>query len=325
MPTNAQFFQHAGTTMQPPVPEFSPLIVGNTPLVRLPESIASGAHIYAKLEYFNEAANIKMRPAKAMIDAAEQAGILKPFSGQTILESSGGSMGISLAVIGAQRGYNIKLVLPDNYNQERIRQLPIFGAEVVLSDSSTGNDSHFRLARKLAEEHPDHYFIDQLTNEANPRSHYETTGREIVEALPHIDYFICGIGSGGSITGIGRRIKERFPAAKIIGVQPAGCDVLKGKAIPHKIQGWAAGVLPPVLDISLIDGMLDVTYEAAMSFGHKIVRTAGYYGGISACANLLAARQLSETISKEKIIVTLVPDFGSIYLSHYLNFLNNGN
>jgi cysteine synthase len=298
---------------------------GQTPLVRIPATVTQTDNIYAKLEYHNEAHNIKMRAALAMVNAAETSGILRPNSGQTLIESSGGSMGVSLAAICAQRGYQLKLVLPDNYNMERIRMLPLFGAEVVLSDPTTGNDSHFRLARKLADAHPDYIYLDQLSNQANPDSHYFGTGSEIAEALPHVDYFICGIGSGGTISGAGRKLKESFPSCKVIGVQPAGCKVLAGYAVPHKIQGWAAGVLPSILDINIIDGMLDITYEASIELGVMLLHKTGYYSGISGCANLLAAKMLAAEVGKDKVIVTVIPDSGMIYTSHFLNFFNSGN
>jgi len=300
----------------------NPLNVGNTPVVKLNSPHFKNKNIFVKLEEYNSGGNVKMRPAIAMVARAEWLGILKPFNGQTILESSGGSMGVSLAIIGAMRGYKIKLVLPDNYNPDRIRQLPIYGAEVLLSDHTTGNDSHFRLAKQIASENPNHYYIDQLSNPANPEIHYLTTGNEIVKQLPEIDYFVCGIGSGGSITGIGRRIKEVYPNAKIIAVQPKGCDVLKGTAIVHKIQGWAAGVIPSILDSSLIDDVLDITYEESMQLGCDLVKNEGLFVGISSCANILAADMLTKKVGNNKRIITLAPDSGHIYLSHYLNIKN---
>lgn len=301
----------------------NPLNVGNTPIVKLNSPYFKSKNIYVKLEYFNEGGNVKMRPAMAMVARAEASGILSPFTEQVILESSGGSMGVSLAIIGAMRGYKIKLVLPDNYNPQRISQLPIYGAEVILSDHTTGNDSHFRLARQIASENPNHYYIDQLSNPANSDIHYRTTGNEIVKQLSGIDYFVCGIGSSGSITGIGRKIKEVYPKAKIIAVQPKGCDVLKGTAIVHKIQGWAAGVLPSILDHSLIDDVLDITYEESMQLGCDLVKNEGLFVGISSCANILAADMLSIKVGNSKRIVTLACDSGHIYLSHYLNIKNS--
>ncbi len=298
---------------------YYPLNIGNTPVIRLCSKRFESKNIYIKLEYFNEGSNVKMRVASAMVARAERDGVLKPFTGQTILESSGGSTGISLAIIGAMRGYKIKLVLPDNYNPDRIRQLPIYGAEVILSDHTTGNDSHFRLARRISAENPDHIYIDQLNNPANPDIHYVSTGREIIKQVPDIDFFVCGIGSGGSITGIGKRIKEEYPNAKIIAVQPAGCDVLNGKAIVHKIQGWAAGVIPGVLDTRIVDDVINITYEESMELGHYLVNNEGLFVGISSCGNILAAEMLAEKIGTGKKIVTLAPDNGQIYLSHYLN------
>ncbi len=294
------------------------LTYGKTPLFHLNGSEFHSAHVYAKLEYFNEGQNVKMRVAAAMINRAEALGILRPFSGQTILESSGGSTGVSLAIIAARRGYKVKLVLPDNYSPTRIAQLPKFGATVELSDHTKGNDSHFVLARQLAEQNSDYYFIDQLSNPANFEAHYFGTGLELVEALPKIDYLVCGVGSGGSISGIGKRIKESFPKAKIIAVQPDGCNVLKGDAVPHKFQGWAAGLVPEVFDTNLVDSVITVNYEDAREVGFELVKNYGLFTGISTWGNILACQQLSAEV-QNKYIVTLAPDSGHIYPDHFNN------
>lgn len=293
--------------------------IGATPVVRLKSGRFRRKNITVKLEYFNEGGNIKMRVARQAIKIAEQRGLIKPFNGNTIIEASGGSMGVSLAIIGAARGYKTKLVLPDNYNPDRIKMLPVYGADVYLSDPETGNDSHFVLARKIAEEHPGHFYVDQLNNEANPLAHYLTTGKEILHQVPSIDYFISVVGSGGTISGVGKRIKEKYPQVKVIAVQPQGCDVMNGKAIMHNIQGTAVGVIPSVFDRSVVDSVMDINYEESMEMGHYLVKNEGLFLGISSCANIVAANKLAEQVGYDKKIVTMAPDGGQIYLNHYLN------
>ena len=293
-----------------------------TPVIKLKSPRFAHKNIWVKLEYYQDGGNIKMRVARAAISMAEKNGSLVPFKGNTIIEASGGSMGISLAIIAARRGYKLKLILPDNYNPDRILQLPVYGAEVLLSDHTQGNDSHFKLAQAIAAANPGHYYVDQLNNPANPLAHYLTTGMEIISQVSSPAYFVSVVGSGGTLSGAGRRIKEAYPQAKIIAVQPQGCDILNGTAIAHKIQGTAVGLVPAVFDRAIVDDVITINYEEAMDLGQYLVKREGLFLGISACANILAAEKLSEQAGYDQKIITLAPDGGQIYLSHYLNHQN---
>lgn len=296
-------------------------VLHDTPLVRLNSIVpATCAKVYVKLEKHNEPASVKTRIAEAMIIRAEELGILKPFSGQTILEASGSNTALGLAVNGIRKGYRTVFSIPDNYNKSRIASLRLFGSTVFLSDHTTGNDSHFVLARKLSLENKDWYYIDQLSNPANPGIHYARTGKEIVDALKQVDCFVSAIGSGGTITGAGRRIKESCHSAKIIGVQPVGCKTLEGKAIPHKIQGISIGTVPSILDRSIIDDMISVSYEQAMDTGLKLMQHEALFLGISANAAVTAAIRLAETLPASKTIVCIAPDGGEYYLQDYLDY-----
>lgn len=292
-----------------------------TPIVKLKSSRFAHKNIWVKLEYFQDGGTIKMRVATEAIKQAERIGALAPFKGNTIIEASGGSMGVSLAILAARRGYKLKLVLPDNYNLERIRQLPVYGAEVLLSDHTLGNDSHFKMAATI-QRIPGHYYVDQLNNPANPLAHYLTTGKEIIRQLKSPDYFVSVVGSGGTLSGTGTRIREAYPDVKIVAVQPEGCDILKGTAIVHKIQGTAVGLIPGVFSREIVDEVISINYEEAMELGHYLVRKEGLFLGISACANVLAAEKLSEQVGYDKRIITMAPDGGQIYLSNYLNQKN---
>lgn len=289
--------------------------VGHTPLIRLHRVVpATAAAVYVKLEEFNAGGSIKARVAKAMIDAAETQGILRPFTGQTIIEPTGGNLGIGLAMLAAVRGYKTILVMPDNFSQEKQQILCRLGAEVILSDSSTGNASHIQKVQAIITAHPEYIYLNQFTNLANPQAHYVTTGAEIVRALERIDYFVASIGSGGTITGVGQRIKEHCRTAQIIAVQPAGCDILHGKVIPHKIQGTALGIITPFLAIHLIGGCVSVTDEQCFVMQQQLAAQEGIFVGISAAANIYAACFLASTMAQDKVIVTVAPDSGRSYL-----------
>jgi|WetSurMetagenome_2_1015567.scaffolds.fasta_scaffold75904_3 cysteine synthase len=298
--------------------DFSPNIsnfIGYTPLIKLrlilPESTAA---VYVKLEEFNAGGSIKARVAQAMIADAEVRGILRPFSGQTIIEPTGGNLGIGLAMIAAIRGYKTILVIPDNFSLEKQQTLQKFGAKIILSDSSTGNVSHIHKAHEIVAAHPEYVYLDQFTNFANPKVHFITTGAEIVNALHQVDYFVASIGSGGTITGVGMRIKEQFAYAKVIAVQPEGCDILKGKVIAHKIQATGLGIIAPFLQVDAIDGCIDVRYEQCLTMQQMLAEKEGIFVGISSAANIYAACFLASTLPKEKVIVTVAPDSGKSYL-----------
>jgi cysteine synthase A len=291
--------------------------MGLTPLHRLnSSSIVSRetANVYVKLEEFNPGESVKSRVALSMVRDAESRGLLRPFSGQTIIEPTGGNTGTGLALVGAQRGYRVVLVVPDNYvSPSRLKLLRLRGAEVLLSDHRQGNDSHVRMVRELVNQNSSYVWLDQFSNPANPGTHYETTGLEIVQALAEISCFVAGIGSGGTITGVGRRLRERFPQVEIVGVQPAGCDALNGSAIPHRIQGLSVGFVPPVLDRSLVDRMLSITFEEALGTIRLIARAEGLFVGLSSGANICAALKLARQLPPSAAVVTISCDSGKNY------------
>ena len=289
--------------------------MGNTPIVKLQKIIDKfGSEIYVKLEEFNPGGSVKSRIALQMIIDAEKKGLLKPNSNQTIIEPTGGNTGIGLAMVGSIRGYNIILVVPDNYSMEKINILKAYGAEVVLSDSKKGNFSHIEKKDDLMYEHPEYICLNQFINPSNRKTHYENTGREILEALEEVDCFIAGIGTGGTITGVGRKIKEKFPGSIICGVQPVGCDVLKGKAVTHKIQGLSIGILPDVLDKNIVDRVISVEYKEAVHCMKRLAKKEGLLLGISSGANIYAAMKIAKELGEGKKVVTVAPDSGRSYM-----------
>ncbi len=289
--------------------------VGNTPLVKLQKIVPEGsADIYVKLEEFNPGGSIKSRIAFQMVLDAERKGILKPNSGQTIIEPTGGNTGIGLAVASAIRGYRLILVIPDNYSKEKIKILQAYGVEVFLSNSKSGNNSHVEKVKEIISENPDYVWLNQLLNKNNPIAHYETTANEILNSLPNVDCFLAGIGSGGTITGIGRKLKEKLPYILVVGVQPEGCNVLEGKAVSHQIQGMAIGILPPVLDVSLVDEMVSIEYEDAVECMKILATKEGLFVGISSGANVQAALKMAKELGEGKVVVTVAPDSGRSYL-----------
>lgn len=287
--------------------------MGNTPIVKL-QKISPTSNIYIKLEEFNPGGSIKSRIALKMIDDLEEKGILKPNTNQTIIEATGGNTGIGLAIIGAIRGYKIVLVVPDNYSKDKIKILKAYGAEIHLSDSTKGNFSHIDLMDKLIYENPEYICPGQFVNISNPNAHYENTGREILDKLEKVDCFVAGIGTGGTITGVGRKIKEKFSDAIIVGVQPAGCNVLEGEAILHGIQGIAIGILPPILNVGIVDKVISVKDEEAIYYMKWLAKKEGLFVGISSGANVCAAIQIAKEIGEDKTVVTIAPDSGRSYL-----------
>jgi len=290
-------------------------LIGNTPLVKLPKSmIEVDAEVFVKLEEYNIGGSIKTRVAYNMINSAEKAGILKPFTGQVIAEPTGGNTGIGLAIVGNIRGYKVILVVPDNFSIEKQRILRLYGAEVYLSDSTTGNDSHIRKMSDILTKKPDVIFLNQFNNPANPNTHYNQTGPELLAALEKIDAFVSGVGSGGTITGVGKRLKESNSATKICAVQPKGCDILRGKSVPHKIQAIALGTLPPVFDPNIVDLVEDVTYDDVLDLLRRLATKTGLFLGLSSGANILAACRLANRMRSGSQIVTVAPDSGRSYL-----------
>lgn len=289
-------------------------LVGKTPLVKLNRMANSdSADIYLKLEYFNPGSSVKDRIALAMIEAAEQTGDLK--EGSTIIEPTSGNTGIGLAMIAAAKGYKAVLVMPDTMSMERRNLLRAYGADLVLTPGAEGMKGAIGKAEELAEQNG-WFMPQQFNNEANPEVHRLTTGPEIADALDRVDAFISGIGTGGTITGAGSVLKERFPDVKIIAVEPTDSAVLSGgKPGPHKIQGIGAGFVPKVLDTDIYDEIIQVTNDEAYDTARRAAREEGILGGVSSGAAIFAAIQVAEKLGKGKKVVAILPSNGERYLS----------
>ena len=294
-------------------------LIGKTPLLELThieKEEGLEATILAKLEYFNPAGSVKDRIAKAMIDDAEAKGLLKP--GSVIIEPTSGNTGIGLASVAAARGYRILIVMPETMSVERRQLMKAYGAELVLTEGAKGMKGAIARAEELAKEIPNAFIPGQFVNPANPAVHKATTGPEIwADADGKVDIFVAGVGTGGTITGVGEYLKEQNPAVKVVAVEPAGSPVLsKGTAGAHKIQGIGAGFVPEVLNTAVYDEVLPVENEDAFSAGRKVGRAEGVLVGISSGAAVWAAIQLSKRPeNKGKTIVALLPDTGDRYLS----------
>ena len=294
-------------------------LIGKTPLLELShieEKLGLKAKIIAKLEYFNPAGSVKDRVAKAMIDDAEKKGLLK--KGSVIIEPTSGNTGIGLASVAAARGYRIIIVMPETMSVERRQIMKAYGAELVLSDGAKGMKGAIAKAEELAREIPDSFIPGQFVNPANPQAHFDTTGPEIYEDTDgNIDYFVAGVGTGGTITGVGKYLKSKLPAVKVVAVEPATSAVLStGVAGPHKIQGIGAGFVPDVLDTKIYDEIIPVANEDAFATGKHIGKSEGVLVGISSGAAVWAAIELAKKPENEgKTIVVLLPDTGDRYLS----------
>ena len=290
-------------------------LIGNTPLLTL-ERYAPGGRVLAKLESFNPLSSAKDRAALYMIRDAEERGVLKP--GATIVEPTSGNTGVGLSYIGRILGYRVVLTMPETMSQERRSLLAALGAELVLTEGAKGMGGAIAKANELLETLPGAWMPDQFNNPANARAHYETTGPEIWrDTEGKVDVLVAGVGSGGTITGAGRYLKERNPAIRVVAVEPAESPVLSGgKPGPHKIQGIGAGFVPGTLDRSVVDRVVTVPGDEAMAAGQALAETEGLLVGISSGAAAWAARSLAETPEfAGKTIVTVLPDTGERYLS----------
>ena len=295
-------------------------LIGNTPLVKL-NRVTEGlpGNVIAKLEFYNPANSVKDRIGNAIIDAAERSGELKP--GGTIVEGTSGNTGIALAMVGAARGYKVILTMPDTMSQERRVVLRAFGAELVLTPGADGMRGAVDKANKIVANTDNAILASQFANPANPAIHEATTGEEIWEATDgKVDYFVAGVGTGGTITGAGRTLKKHNSDIKLVAVEPKASPLLtEGTAGPHKIQGLGANFIPEVLDQELLDEIIAVTNEDAIEVSRKVAAAEGILGGISAGANIKAALEIAARPEAEgKNIVVIVPDFGERYVSSIL-------
>ena len=294
-------------------------LIGRTPLLELThleKELGLRAKILAKLEYFNPAGSVKDRIAKAMIDDAEAKGLLKP--GSVIIEPTSGNTGIGLASVAAARGYRIIIVMPETMSVERRQLMKAYGAELVLTEGAKGMKGAIAKADELAKEIPGGFVPGQFVNPANPRAHFETTGPEIwADTDGKVDWFVAGVGTGGTITGVGQYLKSKNSAVKVAAVEPASSPVLsKGVAGPHKIQGIGAGFVPDVLDTGVYDEVIPVTNEDAFAAGKLVGKREGVLVGISSGAAVWAAAELAgRPENAGKTIVVLLPDTGDRYLS----------
>ena len=294
-------------------------LIGKTPLLELThieKALGLKAKVLAKLEYFNPAGSVKDRVAKAMIDDAEEKGLLKP--GSVIIEPTSGNTGIGLAAVAAARGYRIIIVMPDTMSVERLQLMKAYGAELVLSEGAKGMKGAIAKADELAASIPGSFIPGQFVNPANPKAHFETTGPEIyADTDGKVDIFVAGVGTGGTITGVGEYLKSKKPEVKVVAVEPATSPVLsKGTAGAHKIQGIGAGFVPKVLDTGVYDEIIPVANEDAFAVGKQIGKAEGVLVGISSGAAAWAAIELAKRPENEgKTIVVLLPDTGDRYLS----------
>lgn len=294
-------------------------LIGGTPLLKLNAYIddeAPEATVLGKLEYFNPAGSVKDRIAKRMIDDAEAAGVLKP--GAVIIEPTSGNTGIGLASVAASRGYRVILTMPETMSVERRNLLKAYGAELVLTDGTQGMKGAIAKAEELAAQTPGSFIPSQFTNPSNPKAHIATTGPEIwSDTDGKVDIFVAGVGTGGTLSGVGEYLKSKNPKVKVVAVEPAGSPVLsKGTAGPHKIQGIGAGFVPETLNTEIYDEIIPVENDDAFAMGKRLARKAGVLVGISSGAAVYAARELAKRPeNKGKVIIALLPDTGERYLS----------
>ncbi|WP_143317496.1 cysteine synthase family protein [Clostridium sp. HBUAS56017] len=299
--------------------------IGNTPIVKLNQIVPKdSADIYVKLEGFNPGGSHKTRIALNMIEEAEKSGILVPNSGQTIIEGTGGNTGTGLAIAGCLKGYKVVLVIPKHYiTKDRMSMLHAYGAKVIVCESAFG--AHIETAKRLCNENPDYVYLNQFINPSNPNTHYKYTGKEIIEQISSpIDGFVCGVGTGGTLSGIAKRIKEAYPSVIIAAMQPKGCEVLKGIAVPHEIKGnVSAEGIPETFEVSLVDTSISVSFDRVKEIAKLLSTKEGLFLGISSCANIVAAIELAKTLGSGKTIATISHDFGNNYVDFYNELFSN--
>jgi len=291
-------------------------LVGNTPIVRLRRVVKpGGAAVVAKVESVNPGGSVKDRIAVAMVEDAERRGVLRP--GATIVEPTSGNTGIGLAMVAAVKGYRLILTMPDDMSVERQRLLSRFGAEIQLTPAIEGMTGAVYAATELCREHPDYFMPQQFQNPANPDIHRRTTALEILEGTEgRLDVFVAGVGTGGTLTGVGEVLKEKVPGIRVVAVEPARSPVLAGgKARPHGIQGIGASFVPGVLNRAVIDEIVHVRDEDATGMSKRLAREEGLLVGISAGANVFAAAALAASLPPERLVLTVLPDTGERYLS----------
>lgn len=294
-------------------------LIGNTPLLeltKLEKALGLEARVLAKLEYLNPAGSVKDRAALAMVEDAEARGALRP--GSVIIEPTSGNTGIGLAAVAVRRGYRVVIVMPETMSVERRQLMTAYGAELVLTDGAKGMAGAIERAEALAREIPGGFLAGQFVNPANPAAHYRTTGPEIwADTDGTVDIFVAGVGTGGTLSGAGRYLKEKNPAIRVVAVEPAASPVLSGgPAGPHGLQGIGAGFVPEALDTSVYDEVVTVEDREAMAAGRALARTEGVLAGISSGAALHAALQVARRAeSRGKTVVVLLPDTGDRYLS----------
>ena len=282
--------------------------IGGTPLVELSRiSPEGGARLYAKLEGQNPTGSIKDRIAKTMVEAAESSGELEP--GRELLEPTSGNTGISLAMVAKLRGYPLTCVLPENSTPERVRMLELYGAKVVFSPGGEGSNGAVRHALRLAESDPRYFMLNQYANEANPRAHYEGTGAEIAEALPRVDAFVAGLGTGGTLMGAGERLRESFPDVLVAAAEPFQGDLVYG------LRSLADGYVPPILDVSRLDRKILVSNDESLTGLRALLDREGIFAGVSSGAVVHVARRIAAELDEDAVVVAVLADAGWKYLS----------
>ena len=289
-------------------------LIGDTPVVKISRIVGKdSAGVYAKLESFNPMSSVKDRICLAMIETAEKDGKIKP--GDTIIEPTSGNTGIGLAFVCAYKGYKLILTMPETMSVERRDILKAFGAEIVLTKGLKGMTGAVEKAQELADKHG-YFQPQQFNNPANPEIHRKTTAKEILKQVPDLDAFVAGVGTGGTLTGVGEVLKKRDKSIKIIAVEPKDSAVLSGcPKGPHKIQGIGAGFIPKVLNTGILDEIIQVSNEEAIQTARRLARKEGIFAGISSGANLFAALQVAKKLGRGKKVVVIIPDTGERYLS----------